>query len=171
MVWWTYSWLRHQTETFSALLALCAGNSLVPGEFPAERPVTRSFDVFFDLRPNKRLSKKSWGWWFETLSCSLWCHCNVPGPTGVFRTRDIADIPHQCRWPYVYGYGPCMPVSHISRRFNWLLTHWGRDKMAAFSQTTLSNAFFLMKILEFRLKIHWSLFLRVLLTIFQHWFW
>ena len=37
-------------ETFSALLDLCAGNSSVPGEFPAQRPVTRSFDVFFDLR-------------------------------------------------------------------------------------------------------------------------
>ena len=37
-------------ETFSALLAICAGNSPVTGEFPAQRPVTRSFDVFFDLR-------------------------------------------------------------------------------------------------------------------------
>ena len=44
-------------ETFSALLALCAGNSPVPGEFPSQRPVTRSFDVFFDLRLNKRLSE------------------------------------------------------------------------------------------------------------------
>ena len=43
----------------------------------AQRPMTRSFDVFFDLRLNKRLSKQSWGWWFETLSCSLWRHCNV----------------------------------------------------------------------------------------------
>ena len=43
-------------ETFSALLAICAGNSTVPGEFPAQRPVTQSFDVFFDLRLNKRLS-------------------------------------------------------------------------------------------------------------------
>ena len=40
-------------ETFSALLAICAGNSPVPGEFPAQRPVTRNFDVFIDLRPNK----------------------------------------------------------------------------------------------------------------------
>ena len=40
---------RHQMETFSALQALCAGNSPVTGEFPAQRPVTRSFDVFFDL--------------------------------------------------------------------------------------------------------------------------
>ena len=42
-------------ETLSALLAIYAGNSPVPGEFPAQRPVTRSFDVFFDLRLNKRL--------------------------------------------------------------------------------------------------------------------
>ena len=39
------AWWRHQMETFSALLAICAGNSPVPGEFPAQRPVTRSFDV------------------------------------------------------------------------------------------------------------------------------
>ena len=44
-------------EIFSALLAFCAGNSPVTGEFPAQRPVTRSFDVFFELRLNKRLSK------------------------------------------------------------------------------------------------------------------
>ena len=56
--------------------ALCAENSSVPGEFPAQRPVTRSFDVFFDLRLNKGLSKQSWGRWFETLSCSLWRHSN-----------------------------------------------------------------------------------------------
>ena len=70
------TWWRHQMETFSALLAICAGNSPVPGEFPAQRPVTRSFDVFFDLRLNKRLSKQSWGWWYETLLCPLWRHCN-----------------------------------------------------------------------------------------------
>ena len=46
-------------ETFTALLALCAGNSPVTGEFPAQRPVTRSFDVFFDLRKNKQMSKQS----------------------------------------------------------------------------------------------------------------
>ena len=51
-------WWRHQMETFSALLALCAGNSPVTGEFPAQRPVARSFDVFFDLRVNKRFSKQ-----------------------------------------------------------------------------------------------------------------
>ena len=44
---------------------------------PAQRPVTRSFDVFFDLLLNKHLSKQSLGWWFQTPSCPLWCHCNV----------------------------------------------------------------------------------------------
>ena len=47
------------------------------GEFPAQRPVTRSFDVFFDLQPNKRLSKQWWGWSFQTASCPLWRHRNV----------------------------------------------------------------------------------------------
>ena len=51
-----------------------------------------------------------------------------------------------------------------------MLTHWGRERMAAISQTTFSNAFSWMKIYEFRLKFHWSLFPRVQLTIFQHWF-
>ena len=46
------------------------------GEFPTQRPVTRSFDIFFDLRLNKRLSKQPCGWWFETPSWSLWRHCN-----------------------------------------------------------------------------------------------
>ena len=79
----SHSWWRHQMETFFALLAICAGNSPAPGEFPAQRPVTRSFDVFFDLHLNKRLSKQSWGWRFETLSRPLWRHRNVsriPGP-------------------------------------------------------------------------------------------
>ena len=71
----------HHMETFAALLGLlllafCAGNSPVTCEFPAQRPLTWSFDVFFNLPPNKWLSKQSWGWWFETPSCSLWHHCN-----------------------------------------------------------------------------------------------
>ena len=57
---WTYSqvattrlipvsWWRHEMETLSALLAICAGNSPASSEFPTQRPVTRSFDVFFDM--------------------------------------------------------------------------------------------------------------------------
>ena len=82
----TIPWWRHQMETFSALLAICAGNSPVPGEFPTQRPVTRSFDVYFDLRPDKRLNKQSWGWWLETLSHSLWRHGNANVQS------DISDI-------------------------------------------------------------------------------
>ena len=71
----TWSWWRHQMETFSALLALCAGNSPVPGEFPAQGPATWNIDVSFDLN--------GWvnGWWFETPSHSLWRHSNVSGST------------------------------------------------------------------------------------------
>ena len=63
-------------KTFSALLAICAGNSPVTGDFLAQRPVTQSFEVFFDLRLNGQLSKQSWGWWFETQSRPLSRHSN-----------------------------------------------------------------------------------------------
>ena len=88
---WSHSWWRHQMETFSPLLALCAGNSPVSVEFPAQRPVPRSFDVFCDLRLDKRLSKQTWGWWFETPSCSLWRHCN-----GCLCLWIDADMPSNC---------------------------------------------------------------------------
>ena len=45
------------------------------GILPSQRPVTRTFDVFFDLRLNKRLSKQSWGWRYETPLRPLWRHC------------------------------------------------------------------------------------------------
>ena len=55
---------------------LC-GEFTSPGEFPTQRPATRSFDVFFDLRLNKQLSEQPWGWWFETPPWSLWRQCNA----------------------------------------------------------------------------------------------
>ena len=55
---------------------LC-GEFTCPGEFPAQRHVTRSFDVFFDLRLNEQSSKQSWSWWFETRWRPLLRHCNV----------------------------------------------------------------------------------------------
>ena len=75
-------WWRHQMEVFSALLVICAG------KFTGSRWIsrTKASDVelwcFFDLRPNKRLSKQSWSWWFETPSCPFWRHSNgKPPPT------------------------------------------------------------------------------------------
>ena len=83
------SWWRHQMEIFSALLAICAGNSPVTGEFPAQRPVTGSLMFSLICTGNKRSSKQSRGWWFETPSCPLWRHCNDdPVP---WRTQ----MPHQ----------------------------------------------------------------------------
>ena len=96
---WCYvnTWWRHQMETFSALLAICAGNSQVPGEFPTQRPVTRSFDVYFDLRPNKRFSKQSWGWWLETLSCLLWRQSNELGQVIAWRRQATSNYLSQYR--------------------------------------------------------------------------
>ena len=71
--------------------------------------------------------------------------------------RHHESIRQPCYWP--------SPPAKFWFRHQTLLTHWGRDKMAAISQTILSNAFSWMKILEFRLKFHWSLFLRVQLTV------
>ena len=87
-------------------------NSPVPGEFPAKRPVTRSFDVFFDLRLNKQLSKQSWGWWFETLSRPLWRHCNA-----------MSSIPHS---PFLLNMSA---VYSLRIRYIWHVSH--ESKLAA----------------------------------------
>ena len=59
------------------LLVLCVGNLSVIGEYSSHRPVSRSFDIFFDLRLNKRTNKQSRHKWFDTSSRSLWRHCKV----------------------------------------------------------------------------------------------
>ena len=64
-------------ETFSALLALCEGNPPVTGGFSSQRPVTRSFEILFDLRLHTRLNKQSRNWWFGTPSLSWRPHRNV----------------------------------------------------------------------------------------------
>ena len=46
------------------------------GELPAQRSVTWSFDVFFDLCLKQKLSKQWRRRWFETPSRSLWRRCN-----------------------------------------------------------------------------------------------
>ena len=100
--WWliTRIWLRrHQMETFSTLLAICAGNSPIPGEFPAQRPVTLGFDVFFDLCLNQQLSKQWRRHWFETPLCSLWCHCNDQTP---YKSKNKLEhcTPHHSIHPF-----------------------------------------------------------------------
>ena len=103
-------------ETFSALLAVCAGNSPVPGEFPSQRPVTRSFDVFFDLRLDKRLSKQPWGWWFETTSHPLWRHrndqwrtCNMLLKWVLSLTRIKSDLGNAYHLSLIVGFDHGLP--------------------------------------------------------------
>ena len=113
-------------ETFSALLAICAGKSPAPGELPTQRPVTQSFDVFFDLRLNKRLSKQSWGWWFETLSCPLWRHCNDTGTKWIqlYPMRTMNEFWHIFNRDYVCSFAENLManISNITKlsRFFWV---------------------------------------------------
>ena len=61
------------------------------GEFPSQRPVTQGFDVLFDLRLDKQLSKQSRHRWFETLSRSYWRHCNGDGGGGSLGWPALSD--------------------------------------------------------------------------------
>ena len=107
---WIVPWMIHAVQDLSSfcicfMMTSSNGNIFrVPGhlcgEFtdprwiPAQRPVTRSFDVFFDLHLNKRLSKQWWGWWFETPSCPLWRHRNIlsVGFTHIAATDAIIEL-------------------------------------------------------------------------------
>ena len=114
---------------------LC-GEFTGPGEFPAQRPVTRSLDVFFDLRLNKRLSKQPRGWWFETSSWSLWCHCNVNDCLGYNqRKHQMLALLGLCEGnPLVIGGFPLQRASNVKmiskswRHYDQQLTcfHWFR---------------------------------------------
>ena len=86
---------------------------------PLTRPVTRSFDNFFDLCLNKRLSKQSWGWWFETPLRSLWRHCNAY----------ITDIPYltdKGELPNVFSGG--IKLLNYVLSLQW--RHNGRDSVS-----------------------------------------
>ena len=76
------------------------------------------------------------------------------------------------KWrPFCLGLNVLNTDRYLSRlRLKQCLSHWGWDKMDAISQTTFSSAFSWMRMYEFRLKFHWSLFLKVQLTVFKHWF-
>ena len=84
-----------------------------PRELPAQRPVTRSFAVFFDLLPNKRLSKQWWGWWFETLSRPLWRHGNDDA-LGVINANRL----------WILDRAP--QTDNMSSVFRYVLALWGK---------------------------------------------
>ena len=135
-----YAWWRRQMETFSALLAICAENSPVT----AQRPVTRSFDVFFDLHLNKRLSKRSRGWWFETPSCPLWRHCNG------YRAHDDATTcelfcftgPFLRKSSYPHGFPHWRPAARACI-FSLMLAQtnlWKTSRVTAWPKRTVAPA-------------------------------
>ena len=114
--------------------------------FPAQRPVAGSFDDFFDLRLNKRLSKHSWCCWFETPSCPLWRHCNEFVITALgngmaacdalwhtWATMNINIYIHICVCVYIYG---CIEFQR--RAQNWIPV-WSIhfDTIMYVSQSTL----------------------------------
>ena len=119
------TWCRHQMEIFSALLAICTGNSPVAGEFPPQRPVMQSFDVFFDLRLNQQLSRQWRGRWFETPSRHLWRHCNE---------YDSSTKPFLCsgKLPLLLSKGfnktwkSQTTAAQLSTKWNWFFNH-GHD--------------------------------------------
>ena len=121
-------------EAFSALLAICAGNSPVTGEFPAQRPVTRSFDVFCDVRLNKRLSKQWCGWCFETPSRPLWRHSDVVIRNRYKSNADLSSIISHPRYKMEIIFRPTLifalePIASAIFAVNSLQKHHGRSML------------------------------------------
>ena len=92
-----------------------------------KKTVTRNFDVFFDLRPKKLLSKQSWGWWFETPSRPLWRHRNVP-----FLMRQSCKFWSNCSLPKyqnIQQRANCMHItSHVrSHHKAMILISWHKS--------------------------------------------
>ena len=112
---------------------LC-GEFTGPGEFPTQRPVTRSFDVFFYLRLNKRLSKQPWGWWFETLSWSLWRQCNGVVCWRIYPSLDPDEIRVMICLPIIfpeYSYNfSCSSIKTLLMKI-----HGCRDKPKIFTKS------------------------------------
>ena len=123
------TWWRHQMEIFFALQVICAGNSPVTGEFPAQRPVTRSFDVFFDLRLNEGwvnnreagdLRRHRARYDVTILACYyLWCPIalgwHLPWPWGQLSFKYRKD-----KWDcYTYDIQPRWFVHTSAHKSSW----------------------------------------------------
>ena len=99
-------WFLSMKTSSNGNIFRITGHLGVTSEFPAQRPVLWSFDVFFDLHLNKRLCKHLWGWWFETPSCPLWCHCNVwcfAAPTSWHVRFTIRKLEYHVVWLHSDG--------------------------------------------------------------------
>ena len=100
------TWWRHQMETFSALLALCAGNSPMTGEFPTQRSSNAELWCFFGIGEGKQVNEPSICWWFETLLRPLWRHCNASiSQQGILKhhLKSVIDI-QEIKYRSIAGY-------------------------------------------------------------------
>ena len=120
--------------------------------------------------------RQLWAWNKSKNWQEFWCSVNAATDTETEADTETDSDMARCEhtfmgdsWQFCRITAWCLLCDGIQIR-QQLLTHWGRDKMDAISQTTCSSAFSWMKMFEFQLIFHWSLFLRVQLTIFQHWF-
>ena len=113
-------------------------------------------------------------WWWRHRSLSALFQIIACFLTAPSQYLTIASSPMLTQWNHQELISILFNVHALNINYKNIvenyLTHWGRDKMDAISQTTISNRFSWVKIYEFRLKFHWSLFVRIQLTIFQHWF-
>ena len=123
------AWWHHQMETFFALLALCEGNPPLTGGFPSQRPVTRLFNVFFDLCLNIRLNKQWRRRWFEAPSPSLWRQCNgiswnllvMAAALKIYHCsfQNLAQVSFAVKQLRFFTYAISRQVSHASKTILW----------------------------------------------------
>ena len=131
-------------ETVSVLLAICAGNSPGPLNSPHKGQWRGALMFFIYLRLNKRLSKQSWGWWFETLSRPLWSHCNASPTFELFSQRQVVHLLYiseaaemvNCRVVREIEIFPTptntvmILIYHVNSGMQW---HWTFDRRLVFS--------------------------------------
>ena len=126
------AWWRHQMETFSASLALCKGNPPVTGGFTSQKPVTRSFDVFFDLYLNERLSKQSRTVIWDTIAlimASLYCFCDsLRSEDKRTRTGNVVGKKTKRAITLIFFYFVCqmytLHLLHSQKSWNIRLLDW-----------------------------------------------
>ena len=156
-----YIWIPSNPNLYSTKIIMkmrwqtIASNVSIRTISPTATPLPKTYDCVAVYIAGRRTSLVVYGWWPQppTKKSNLvksQCHGSLP----------YAAV----RMDYIEVWG--------NNHYKWrcALTHSGRDNMAAIFQTKFWNAFSLMKIYEFRLRFHWSLFPRVQLTIFQQWY-
>ena len=136
-----WPWWRYQMEAFFALLALCAGNSPMTGEFPAQRLLTRSFDIFFDLRLNKRLSKQTWGWCYETPSRSLWRQRNGKPSKYEYNRPESKRIWNTTTWEIHVLFLECTIVTSQRIHLDLLFIHFMHTYFCSYPYSVIHSAF------------------------------